>query len=145
MTQATAGPGFLLQKGDGANPENFTTVAEVKDITGPQIKVTTKDATNQSSTGAWAEKVATIKDGGTVTFKCNAIPSTPTQNSTTGLLADLLNKTLRNFRIQNQDGAATRWNFAAFVTDLKQTAPVDGILEWDMTLTISGAVTTTNF
>ena len=37
MTEGVIGLGTLLETGDGASPESYAPIAEVKDITGPGI------------------------------------------------------------------------------------------------------------
>lgn len=138
MSNSIAGPGFLIQKGDGGAPESFTTIAEVLDIKGPALKVDTVDVTNQSSPGRYEEVIATIRRSGEVTFDCNFIPSNGTQNAATGLLADLNSKVLRNFRILNNDGVPTKWSFSAFVTGFNPSYPVAGVAKCSITLKVSG-------
>lgn len=138
MTKATAGPGFLIQMGDGANPENFSTVAEARDIKGPSLKADPHDVTNQSSPGGWDEYVVAVKRGGDVTFPVNWIPSDPTHNAQTGLLAAFNNRTLKNWKLLENDTSGKIWSFPAYVIGLDETHPVNGALEGAITLKISG-------
>jgi Lambda phage tail tube protein, TTP len=135
MSGAVPGPGFLLQAGDGATPENYTTVAEVRDISGPEIKVDTHDVTNQSSPGGWAEFVPTIRRPGNVTFPVNYMPTNPTHVK---MLTDCVSKTLRNWRVTENDGTTNHWSFAGYVTGFKQTAPVAGVLTADVEIAVTG-------
>jgi predicted secreted protein len=137
MSGAIPGPGFLLSKGDGGSPENFTTVTEVKDIKGPQLKLDTVDVTNQSSPGGYEEIVATIRRSGEVTFDVQFQPADATHDAVTGVIADLNNRVLRNWRL-NFPNQARKWSFAAYVTGFEETAPVAGILTASLTLKISG-------
>jgi hypothetical protein len=137
MSGAIAGPGFLLLKGDGATPENFTTVTEVKDIKGPGITVDTTDVTNQSSPGGVEEVVTSIIRPGEVDFDCHFQPSDATHDAVTGLLADLNSRVLRHWRviIPNQ---VRKWTFSGFVTGFAQNAPVGGVLIASLKIKISG-------
>lgn len=139
MTQAIAGPGFLLQAGDGGSPENFTTVLEVREIKGPQEKVDTFDATNQSSPAHYEELIPTLIRPGQVTFDCNYVPTDATLNESTGLRGQLKNRTLRNYRILDPAGAVIR-TFAAYVVGFDMTAPIAGVLTAAVTMQIIGAV-----
>jgi len=139
MSRAT-GPGFLLQVGDGATPEVFTTIAEVRDIRGPAIKRDTIDVTNQSSPNGWEEIVRSIKRTGEVTFPCNFNPTDPTLDQTTGLLADIDSDDPdpRHYQLLLNDADDTMWSFSGFITGFDQTAPVAGVLTADVTIKVTG-------
>lgn len=140
-TEATAGRLTQLKRGNGATPESFTLIAELRDIDGPELGLDTEDVTSRSSTSGWEEVVPTILRTGEVTFDLNFVPSNATQNPTLGLLADLKNRTLRNFYILWAGESATSWNFAAYVTGFKPGTPLDGAMTADVTLKISGVPT----
>ena len=72
--------GTLLKVGDGGGTEVFTTIAEVKEISGPSISVDTVELTTHSSSGAWKEYLPTLIDAGEVTFDVNFIPTNATQS-----------------------------------------------------------------
>lgn len=132
--------GTLLKMGDGASPENFTSIAHIGDIQAPAVKLDTVDVSSHSST--WVERVATLLDGGDVTLSINYDPGEAThKNAAGGLEYTMLNKTLRNWKIVLPDVAASVISFAAFVTDFQVEAPVKGKLSAKLKLTISGAVT----
>ena len=86
--------GTLLKIGDGADPEVFTTIAEVLDISGPGLSLDTEETTNHSSPGGWEEYVGTILRSGEVTFGINYDPVGATHDASTGLIKDLTDRTL---------------------------------------------------
>jgi hypothetical protein len=138
MSRAS-GPGFLLQVGDGATPtEAFTTVAEVKDIRGPEIKVDVIDVTNQSSPNGYEEVIPSLRRSGNLTFDCNFNPTDATLDQATGLLAHLNARSLVNFRLLLNDDDDTMWSFAGYVVGFDQTAPVTGVLNASITIKVSG-------
>jgi predicted secreted protein len=141
MTNALASYSTLLKIGDGGGPEAFTTIAEVKDISGPALALATEDVTSHSSSGAWREFIATLKDAGEVTFTVNFIPTTATQSYTSGLLRDYNNRTKRNFQLVFPDGGSTTWAFPAYVTGFEPDESVEGVLEASISLKIAGAPT----
>lgn len=141
MTEAISSFGTLLKVGDGAGPEVFTAIAEVKDISGPTISLATAEVTHQQSTDGFDEFVGTINSGGEVTFAVNYIPTDATHDATDGLISICKAKTLNNFQLVFPDGASTTWTFAALVTRVSPTAPVNGALTGDVTLKISGSPT----
>ena|SRR5258706_5023953 len=138
MTSATAGPGFLLKMGDGAGPEVFTTLAEVKDIRGPAVKVDTEDATNQSSPDSTEEIIPTIIRPGEVTFDVNFIPGDATHNQTTGFLYHVWAKTLKHWRLYLNNVASNYWAFSGYVTGFDGSLPVAGISTGAVTIKITG-------
>jgi hypothetical protein len=126
-----AGLGALIQRGDGASPEAFTSIGEVQTLSGPSFKVDTVESTHLSD--VWKQRVATLIDGGEVKFTVNWIPANTTQRFVvSGLGFDLISRTKRNFKVQFADGTA--WRFAAFVTGFDPRMPKDGIQSADFTL-----------
>ncbi len=140
-TNQVSSYGTLLKIGDGGGPETFTTIAEVKDISGPSFERATIDATTHSSTGAWKEVVPGLLEPGEVSFEIGFLPTNATHSQTSGLVRDLKNRTKRNFQLVFTDGGSTTWQFAAYVTGFTPKAPVDGLLGADVTLKLTGAPT----
>lgn len=142
MSNALSSFATLLKIGDGATPtENFTTIAEVRDISGPKLELGTEEVTHHGSPGGWKEFVGTLLDAGEVTFDLNFIPTEPTHNPTTGLIADMKNRVKRNFKLVFPDGGATTWTFAALVTGFEPDEPVEGSLSAAVTLKLTGQPT----
>jgi len=139
MTNAQAAYGTLLKMGDGGSPENFSTVAEITDLSLPKFSLSTDDATNHDGTG-WDESVATILSGGEPSFKADWITSSASQNETTGVLAAMLNRTKKNWKIVLPNAAKT-FSFAAYVTKFEPSANVKNKLDVSFSLKITGPVT----
>lgn len=137
-TMGTAAFGTLLKIGDGGSPENFTTIAEVTNITGPGGKTKMVDMTNHSSPSAFMEVVPATVDPGTYKLTVNFVPTAVTQNYATGILRDWINRNKRNFQLVWPNTAGTYVQFAAYVTDFDQKAGVDGKLEADFSLEVTG-------
>lgn len=136
--------GTLLQIGDGGATEVFTTIAEVKDINGPNLSSDEHDTTNQSSTGGWEENVASVLRSGEVTFDVNWDPADGTHDEAApGLWGDLVAKTLRNFKLILTDTATHTITFAARVKGMSPSNPVAGVRMAAITLKPSGAITIT--
>jgi hypothetical protein len=138
VTNATAGPGFLLKMGDGGGPEVFTTLAEVKDIRGPSIRIDTEDATNQSSPDFVEEIIPTLIRPGEVTFDVNFDPTSATHDTTTGFLAALFARTKKNWELHLNNVAASYWSFAGYVVGFDGSLPVTGISTGSITIKITG-------
>ncbi len=142
MTDAISSFGTFLKKGDGGAPtETFATIAEVGDIDGPDMSLATEEVTHHGSVNGWDEFVGTILSGGEVSFPINFLPSDATHNASTGLQADMVNRTKRNFQIVYPDPGGNGYQFKALVTGVKPKAPVKGKLSADIKLKISGPVT----
>lgn len=138
MTDAVSGFGTLLQSGDGAQPEVFATVAEVKDITGPGMESDSIEVTNHSSPGAWREKISGLLDGGEVTFDVNFLPGDATHDHQTGLISDFLARAVHNFRLVWPTAAEDWVVFPARVSGFEPSAPVDDALGASVTLEVAG-------
>jgi predicted secreted protein len=133
--------GTFLKIGDGASPtEVFTTIAEVRDISGPSIAVGTEEVTSHDS-GGWREHIPTIIEGGEVSFDLNFNAQATQGFSSGSLYDDMVDRTLRNFQIVLPTSTAKTGAFKAYVTGFELSAPVEGVLTASLTLMISGAVT----
>ena len=138
-TQAIPAYGTLLKKGDGGAPETFSTVVEVTEIDLPEITLKTEDATSHDS-GGWTEVIGTLLSGGKLSGKVNWRPTDPTHDETTGILSTILNRTKGNWKMVLPNSLKT-FSFPALLTKFKGLPPVDGKLEAEFELEISGAVT----
>jgi predicted secreted protein len=140
-TGALFAHGTFLKIGDGATPtEVFTTISEVTDLAGPNMSLAALVATSHDSAG-WAEKIGGILDAGQVTFTVNFKPTHATHSYTQGLIKDMKDRTLRNFKLVFTDSGNTTWSFAALVTAFEPAEPVDEKLSANITLDISGLPT----
>jgi hypothetical protein len=140
MTDALSSFGTFLKTGDGGTPETFATIANVGDIDGPDMSLATEEVTNHGSTNGWDEFIGTILSGGEVSFPINYLPTEATHDMTTGLQADMVNRTKRNFQLVYPDPGGNGYQFSALVTGFKPKAPVKGKLTADVKLKISGEV-----
>lgn len=133
--------GTLLKQGDGGSPETFTTIAQVRDISGPGLSQEAVEVTHHSSTDGWREYVGGLFDGGEISFEIVYDPAEGTHDASTGLLKDMTDRTVRNFELVFPDTGSTTWTFAALVTGFEPGAPVDGALTASVTLKLSGQPT----
>lgn len=130
--------GTYLQLGDGGTSESFTTIAEVKSIKGPKMSLDTIDVTNHSSGIPWREYMAGLSDAGEISFDLNFIPTEDTHDASDGLLADMINRTRRNFRLTFPDTSQTTWGFTAFVTGFETGEEIDNVITSSVTLKVTG-------
>ena len=116
-----------------------TTIAEVTRITGPGLALETVDITALDST--WRERLATILDGGEVTFD---LAYDPDDSDHVQVRDDLLSKTKSTWHVYiNSGGGAEDWSFEAYVTGFELSAGQGEALTASVTLTVTGAVTIT--
>lgn len=131
--------GTLLKRGDGATPtEVFTTIAEVKDISGPGLSLDTADVTTHDSPGGWEEHIGTVLRSGEISFD---IELDPALAGHTGLRSDMIARTARNFELLFPNTGATVWSFTAIVTGFEPSAPVGDDLTASVTLKLTGQPT----
>ncbi len=141
MSDAISAFGTQLQIGDGGSPEAFTTIAEVVSFSGPGLALDTEDVTNHQSPGGWEESIGTILRSGEITLEINYVPTSPTHDAATGLLAKMAARSVDNYKMIFPDTGSTTWSFAALVTGFEPDAPHDGKLAASVTLKPTGQMT----
>lgn len=139
MTIAIDAHGTLLRIDDGTG--SYTTIAEVTDIGGPSMSLDPIDVTSHDSTAAYREFIGGLLDAGEVTLTINYVPTAGTHDATTGLIADMVARVVRNFKLVFPDSGTTTWTFAALITAFESAEPIDDKLSADVTLKLSGQPT----
>ena len=133
---AQRGKDLLIKIGDGATPENFTTVAGLRATT-LGFNATNIDVTNSDSTDMWRElldsgiKSATISGSGV--FKDAA--------SDAALRAAFFNQTLCNWQIVIPSFGTVAGPFK--LASLQYDGPYDGELKITLSLASAGALSFT--
>lgn len=135
-SNALESQGMVIKRGNGASPEVFTAIPEVRSINGPDGSASEIDVTDLSSTSR--EFRMGLKDEGTITLDMMFIPANTVH---AGLRTDRANRTLRNFQLLFTDSPATTWSFAAYVQGLSVSNEVDAVTTASVTLRISGSIT----
>ena len=131
-----------MKIGDGSS--NYTTIAECRNISGPQLTLATINVTSHDSTAAFMEYIGGLRDPGKVTFDVNWIPSGATQGFSTGLLKAGFGGTKAaktQFQIVFTDSATTTWTFLGFVTKLAPSASETAELKASIEIQITGQPT----
>jgi hypothetical protein len=109
---------------------SFTLIAEVLDISGPDVKVNAVKVTHLTSDAAFHEKLAGLADGGEVTLKLNFIKA---QFLTLyGYL-----RLLKGWKITFAD--SSNFIMAGFITNIKVEAQEDQQIIANVTVTVTGA------
>ena len=116
----------------------FTDIAELRDITIPEMMRNEFDATTQS------EDIDSYALGvlrrGPVTFSLNFLPKDATHDHLTGLYKHLIDNVLAGYRITPPGASPHVYIMSGQVQAISPTAPVDGLLAADVTLRMSGAM-----
>jgi len=133
--------GTLIKQGDGASPENFTAIAEIRDIKGPKMVADVIDVTVHNSSSPWKKFISGLLEGGEIQLDVNFIPTDPTQSQSSGVLSDMVNRVRRNYQLYFPDSGHTTWAFSAVVVGFDMTAAPKDALMATITLRISGAPT----
>ena len=139
MSDAISGIGAKYKRGDGQSNEIFSAIAEVSNIGGPDKSRDTIDVTSLDSTDGYREFIAGFRDGGEVTLNMNF-----TRDGYISMDADYLSDDLVNYQIVFPDTGETTFDFAALVTNITNVIPTDDKISMDVTLKISGPVTTSS-
>ena len=143
--------GTLLQVGNGASPEVFSTIANIGDINGPTTQTALVDVTSHTSTSIpFRQKIPTLIDPGMVSLPVFIIPASggPSggqigHNYAAGIGRLLVNRGLSpgvpyNFKIIYPDGLSTFDEFQGYITKYSRKMPVAGAISGDLQIDITG-------
>jgi len=132
--------GSLLQAGDGAVSEAFTSIAEITELTPPQMSRDEIEVSHYSSTSGYREFIAGWRDGGEVSAKANWLPTNATQDGTTGLLESFNDDVVHNWKIVLPGSVATI-SFSGFLTAYEPDLPMEEQGSLSFTIKITGKPT----
>jgi hypothetical protein len=137
--------GTLLQLGAlNASPETYTSIANIGDLTGPDISIEDTDVTSHTQGFPWHVLVPCLVNPGQVTCPVYFIPynivGDAGSGSPGGLIDTAIARQMRNWKIQFPDADESAWYFTAFVSKMAMKAPVKGVLVADMTFKLSGEI-----
>jgi len=135
MSNAIAGPGFLLQCKIGGV---YTTIAEVKDISGPEASVDVVDVTNQSSPDNYEEVIPTLKHGGSTTFDVHFVPDDATIGSDTGIMSFLFDRSKQDWQILI--GPTDSVQFSGYVVKMGMKFPVANVATASVDIRVTGPI-----
>lgn len=141
-SQAIFAQGTLLKIGDGGTPtENFAAIAEVKSITGPGLTSDALDVTTHDTSDGFREFIQGLKDGGSLDFDINFVPTIPEHSAASGLLANYMDGGRHNFQMVFPDESETTWTIPGFVQSFSINAPVDDVLTASVSIKVSSRPT----
>lgn len=137
--QALSAYGTILQVADESG--NFMNIAELRTVSGPNMSAEVTDVTVHNCDSPFRQFISTLIDPGELSFEINWIPTETTHDASSGLVAMMVNRDRRNFRILWPDDAATAWTFPGVVTNFAPTAsPADPLMA-SVTVKVTGPPT----
>jgi predicted secreted protein len=138
-TQAISGVGTILAIGNGASPEVFTPLAEVRTIDGPNEEAQSLEATNLDSTGGYREYIPGFLDGGDLNFEANW-----TLGAYGVVKALFQARAVRNWKITYPNDEASTEIFSGFIRSLGKAIDFNDIIKSSVTLKVTGVVDLTS-
>ncbi len=136
MSIAVIANGTLLQIGDGASPEVFTTVPEVTKLSGPAVKFDLLDVTSHDSPGFFREFIPGLADGDNIAGEINWVPANVVHK---GLRVDSYARTLRNFKVIFPPGSADDTvDVASFITQIEPKSDIGAVQIASLTIKVTG-------
>lgn len=135
MSLALSAQGTLIERdplGGGA----FTTIAELRDISGPALTRNPIEVTNHNDLDE--DFVPGIRRYGEVTFAIGLIPTDGTHSQASGLVDSWEGGDVDVFRVTYPDG--TEWVFSGFINNFAPSMPVDDGLTADVSIRMRGGM-----
>lgn len=136
---AWLGQGSLLQLDDGNG--NYTTIAEVKTINGPDEQRAMVDVTSHSSSGQRREFINGLIDGGSLKFDAIWLPVDPSQNGSTGFYSVFNSGVRRNYKILLSNPQSTVVTLSGLAMSHSKVIPIDKEASFSGQVKITGTVT----
>lgn len=123
--------GTVFKRSNMAGAPVFTAIANVTNITSPELTRETIDVTAHDSPNGWREHIGGIKDGGEVSLELNYDPADHDV-----LVEDLEDDVPRDYQIIWPTGA--QWDFKAILTKISAEAPMDDKLSAEHAFKVTG-------
>lgn len=142
-TKAQIGIGVVLKRGDGASPEVFTALAELKGVKGPGARVSSEDATNFDSTNNYMEFIPGMIDPGELDLTLNFADGAAYKT----MQGDQVARAVHNYQLvwpagtASGLGASGKLAFAGFIMELEPSIDVTKIQGLSAKLKITGPIT----
>lgn len=133
--------GTALQYEDPNNAGTYITVAQAKDISGPERTTSDIEVTTHDSANAYREYLPGLKDGGNISFDLEFDPADSASQAELQTLME--DRTVLNWRLVFPNSDSSRFDFAGFINSFSAEAPVDGSLTASVGIKITGKPTLT--
>jgi predicted secreted protein len=132
-----------LKVGDGESPEEFTTIAELRNVSGPSLSADAIDVTVHNTPTPWRKFISGLLDGGEVSLDINFVPTNATHTAATagGLVKTMTDRTELTYKIVFPDDSATEWSFPGIITAFEPSSDPADVLQASVTIKVSGPPT----
>lgn len=131
--------GSQLKLGDGATPEVFTAIAEIKDLSLDPSR-DSEEVTHQGSAG-WKDFIPVLRDGGSVKVDLNWLPNDVTHDGTTGWWSTFNDDENHNWQIVTPAAIGITIALTGHIDSPGFELPVGGGAKASISIKCSGAVT----
>jgi len=135
MSIALIANGTFLQIGGATSGATYSTVPEMKSLSGPSVNFDLLDATSHDSIGYFREFIPGLADGDNISGTMNWRPSN-TYHVT--LRTDSYARELNYFKVIFPDATENTVITAAYISNISPKADIGALLEADLTLKITG-------
>lgn len=136
LSEAQLGIGSELSMGNGASPEAFGTVSEVKAINFDGFQVEEVDTTHMQSPNRYREFKPTLKNSQSVTIESHFLSKDNPQKT---MKTNFENMAIIGWKLELPDGTEFLWK--GFVSNfVPGPVVVDNVVSLSFTIRISGAV-----
>lgn len=116
---------------------NYTTIAEVTSVSGPDFDRDFAEVTHMESEG-WKEFLPMNRDMGEITLEVSFVPTDPTLDFSTGVARDWVDGIKRNYQLVFPDIGQTTWVVPVYIKSMRQTAGQNDPLKMTIVLRPSG-------
>jgi len=132
-----------LKVGDGESPEVYTTIAELRNVSGPSISADALDVTVHNTATPWRKFISGLLDGGEVSLDINFVPTNATHTAATagGLVKTMTDRSELNYKIVFPDTGTTEWIFPGIITAFEPSSDPADVLQASVTIKVSGPPT----
>lgn len=134
MGEASLGFGIQFKRGNGADPQVFTTIGNLVDVTPPTKTRETKDATHHGVANRIRKVIAGLRDLGEATIVLHFDPGGTAEDD---LNDDFMSDVPVDYKIVYPN--AEEDPFTAFVTELSPATPLDDVMKISAKLKLTGA------
>lgn len=137
-----AGHGTTLGIDTTGAGTTHTTVAQIRDISGPSFKRDAIETTARDSTDMWREYVKGMKSGGDISLDVVFDPDLATHDDSTGILGDFYSdSTVYSWLITFPDTTPTTFKFKGIVTGFDLASPMEKEISAKIKIQVSGKIT----
>jgi len=131
---ALSGVGTKFRRwNDGTS--SWETIAEVTNISGPNMSRGTYDSTALDTEGGYRTFISGFRDPGTLSLSMNF-----NRDGYELMKGDFEDEVNKNYEILLPDADTTSLEFEGFVTECPLEVPTDGIITADISIQVSGKV-----